>query len=85
MSTCVCVCVCVCVRVRVRVCVCVYVCLCVCVCVCRSELCRELMADTGEGVAVALFYVSFMLIVSLVLVNVVIAVLLDEFGKVSLV
>jgi len=49
-----------------------------------SEHARELMADTGgSGVYVALFYVSFMLIVSLVLVNVVIAVLLDEFGKAS--
>ena len=48
-----------------------------------SEHCRELMIDTGEGVYVAVFYVSFMLVVSLVLVNVVIAVLLDEFAKVT--
>ena len=48
-----------------------------------SEHCRELMVDTGEGVYVGIFYVSFMLIVSLVLTNVVIAVLLDEFGKVD--
>ena len=41
------------------------------------------MVDTGEGVYVGIFYVSFMLIVSLVLINVVIAVLLDEFGKVD--
>lgn len=41
------------------------------------------MVDTGKGVYVAMFYVSFMLIVSLVLVNVVIAVLLDEFAKVN--
>ena len=39
-----------------------------------SEHCRELMADTGQGIYVGLFYVSFMLVVSLVLVNVVIAV-----------
>jgi len=42
------------------------------------------MADTGSYVGVGSFYVSFMLIVALVLVNVVIAVLLDEFSKVSL-
>ena len=46
-----------------------------------SEHCRDLMADKGEPVYVALFYVTYMLIVFLVLVNVVIAVLLDEFAK----
>ena len=42
------------------------------------------MADTGSFVGVGAFYVTFMLLVALVLVNVVIAVLLDEFSKVSL-
>ena len=57
---------------------------CLCVWMCRSEHCRDLMADTGSSVGVGMFYVTFMLIVALVLVNVVIAVLLDEFSKVSL-
>ena len=48
-----------------------------------SEHCRELMTSSGQGILVSMLYVSFMLIVSLVLVNVVIAVLLDEFGKAS--
>ena len=48
-----------------------------------SEHCRELMSSSGQGILVSMLYVSFMLIVSLVLVNVVIAVLLDEFGKAS--
>jgi len=43
-----------------------------------SEHCRELMTDTGQGAYVGLFYVSFMLVVSLVLVNVVIAVRCTE-------
>ena len=48
-----------------------------------SEDCRDLMAETGQGPMVGIFYVSYMLLVSLVLVNVVIAVLLDAFGKAS--
>jgi len=46
-----------------------------------STDCRDLMAETGQGAMVGIFYVSFMLLVSLVLLNVVIAVLLDAFGK----
>jgi hypothetical protein len=39
------------------------------------------MAASGQGAMVGIFYVSFMLLVSLVLLNVVIAVLLDAFSK----
>ena len=46
-----------------------------------SDICRDLFEITGEGAIVALYFVSFQLIVALVLVNVVIAVLLDEFSK----
>ena len=46
-----------------------------------STDCRDLMAETGQGAMVGIFYVSFMLLVSLVLINVVIAVLLDAFSK----
>mmetsp|Transcript_5873 Transcript_5873/g.9308 ORF Transcript_5873/g.9308 Transcript_5873/m.9308 type:complete len:423 (-) Transcript_5873:1747-3015(-) len=42
---------------------------------------RELFVVTGQGPEVAIFFVSYQLLVSLVLVNVVIAVLLDEFSK----
>jgi hypothetical protein len=41
------------------------------------------MEITGQGPMVGSFYVSFMLLVSLVLLNVVIAVLLEAFGKAS--
>lgn len=46
---------------------------------------RFLNCDTifRAGVAVALYYVSFLLAVALVLVNVVIAVLLEKFGQES--
>ena len=46
-----------------------------------SDICRNLFVSTGQGAGVAMFFVSFQLIVALVLVNVVIAVLLDEFSK----
>jgi hypothetical protein len=46
-----------------------------------SQDCRDLMAVSGQGAMVGIFYVSFMLLVSLVLLNVVIAVLLDAFSK----
>ena len=46
-----------------------------------SSDCRDLMAASGQGAMVGIFYVSFMLLVSLVLLNVVIAVLLDAFSK----
>eukprot|EP00293_Proteomonas_sulcata_P016199 CAMPEP_0184308664 /NCGR_PEP_ID=MMETSP1049-20130417/17054_1 /TAXON_ID=77928 /ORGANISM="Proteomonas sulcata, Strain CCMP704" /LENGTH=557 /DNA_ID=CAMNT_0026621389 /DNA_START=20 /DNA_END=1693 /DNA_ORIENTATION=+ len=46
-----------------------------------SEIARNLFVETGNGAAVGIFFVSFQLIVALVLVNVVIAVLLDEFSK----
>ena len=39
-----------------------------------SDICRDLFEITGEGAIVALYFVSFQLIVALVLVNVVIAV-----------
>jgi voltage-gated sodium channel len=44
-----------------------------------SEQCRDLMEESGQGQLVAVIYVSFMLIVSLVLLNVVMAVLLQNF------
>ena len=46
-----------------------------------SDIARDLFIQTGSGAAVAMYFVSFQLIVALVLVNVVIAVLLDEFSK----
>ena len=46
-----------------------------------SDIARTLFVETGQGPGVAIFFVSFQLIVALVLVNVVIAVLLDEFSK----
>jgi voltage-gated sodium channel len=46
-----------------------------------SDICRGLFVLTGQGAGVAMFFVSFQLIVALVLVNVVIAVLLDEFSN----
>lgn len=46
-----------------------------------SEIARDLFIASGNGPATAVFFVSFQLIVALVLVNVVIAVLLDEFSK----
>lgn len=49
-----------------------------------SEHCRELMKESGQHILVGCLYVSFMLLVSLVLVNVVIAVLLDAFGKAAI-
>eukprot|EP00286_Rhodomonas_abbreviata_P010481 CAMPEP_0181335708 /NCGR_PEP_ID=MMETSP1101-20121128/26990_1 /TAXON_ID=46948 /ORGANISM="Rhodomonas abbreviata, Strain Caron Lab Isolate" /LENGTH=373 /DNA_ID=CAMNT_0023445875 /DNA_START=45 /DNA_END=1163 /DNA_ORIENTATION=- len=49
-----------------------------------SEIARGLFSATGNGAATAIFFVSFQLIVALVLVNVVIAVLLDEFSKAAL-
>ena len=42
---------------------------------------RQLIAITGNGPGVAIFFVSYQLLVSFVLVNVVIAVLLDEFAR----
>lgn len=46
-----------------------------------ADIARDLFVETGMGAAVAMYFVSFQLIVALVLVNVVIAVLLDEFSK----
>ena len=42
------------------------------------------MKESGQHILVGCLYVSFMLLVSLVLVNVVIAVLLDAFGKAAI-
>mmetsp|Transcript_1389 Transcript_1389/g.3032 ORF Transcript_1389/g.3032 Transcript_1389/m.3032 type:complete len:772 (-) Transcript_1389:640-2955(-) len=46
-----------------------------------SDIARGLFTLTGQDTGVAIFFVSFHLIVALVLLNVVIAVLLDEFSK----
>jgi hypothetical protein len=46
-----------------------------------GDIARGLFVTTGSPLGTALFFVSFQLIVSLVLLNVVIAVLLDEFSK----
>lgn len=46
-----------------------------------SDIARGLFVGDANDAMVALFFVSFQLIVALVLVNVVIAVLLDEFSK----
>ena len=46
-----------------------------------SDLARDMFVSTGSPAAVAAFFVSFQVISSLVLLNVVIAVLLDEFHK----
>ncbi|EKX40769.1 hypothetical protein GUITHDRAFT_113039 [Guillardia theta CCMP2712] len=46
-----------------------------------SDIARGLFTLTGQNTGVAIFFVSFHLIVALVLLNVVIAVLLDEFSK----
>mmetsp|Transcript_2003 Transcript_2003/g.4552 ORF Transcript_2003/g.4552 Transcript_2003/m.4552 type:complete len:822 (-) Transcript_2003:47-2512(-) len=46
-----------------------------------AYICRHLFTLTGNGPGVALFFVSYQLFVSFVLVNVVIAVLLDEFAR----
>ena len=46
-----------------------------------GDIARELFVLTGKGTAVAFFFVSYQLVVAFVLVNVVIAVLLEEFSK----
>mmetsp|Transcript_28614 Transcript_28614/g.65459 ORF Transcript_28614/g.65459 Transcript_28614/m.65459 type:complete len:602 (+) Transcript_28614:1495-3300(+) len=49
-----------------------------------GNICRHLMKDyetNGWPLGVALFFVTYQLVVGMVLLNVVIAVLLDEFGK----
>lgn len=53
-----------------------------------GNICRQLMKDSAEAtngggwsVGVAVFFVVYQLVVGMVLLNVVIAVLLDEFGK----